>query len=90
MAFEFHSGSNSELAKRSVSRFWTVSLPEIMVDPVGLLFGEDLADLVVDRLRGGEIAAERLLQHDPGERRDDARSAASRQIGPNRSGEVAR
>ena len=66
MALAFHSGSNRKLAKRSAIRFWTVSLPEIMVDPVDLLLGEDVADLVVDRLRRGEVVADRLLQHDAG------------------------
>ena len=41
-------------------------LPEIVVDPIDLLLGEDLADLVVDGAGGDEIVADRLLQHDSG------------------------
>ena len=46
-------------------------LPEIMVDPVDLRFVEHPADLVVDADRRGEVAADRLFQHDPRLGRDD-------------------
>ena len=42
-----------------------------MIDPVDLLLVEHLADGGVDRLRGPEILAERLLQDDAGARRDE-------------------
>ena len=38
----------------------------------------------------GEVAADRLLEHDAGVRRDHADRPSLRQTGPNRSGAVAR
>ena len=52
---------------------------------------EDLADRVVDRLRGGEVVADRLLQHHPGALVDDAdlvEALADRAEEAGRDGEV--
>ena len=40
-------------------------LAQVMVDPEDRLLGEDLVQLAVERLRGGEVAPERLLDDDP-------------------------
>src|SRR5206468_12060104 len=42
-------------------------LPEVVVDPVDLALREGLADLRVERPRGGEVAPEGLLDHDAAE-----------------------
>ena len=46
-------------------RFRTVSLPEVVVDPVDLRLAEDLRHLAVEALRGLEVPPERLLDDDP-------------------------
>ena len=43
-------------------------LAEIVIDPVDLVLGEELQELFVQRLRRGEIGAERLLDHQPSPR----------------------
>ena len=40
-------------------------LPEIVVDPIDLLFAGDFQQVVVERLRRREVGAERLLDHEP-------------------------
>nr|WP_246355089.1 hypothetical protein [Nocardioides ungokensis] len=47
-------------------------LAEVVVDAEDLRLREDAADRVVDRLGGGEVVPDRLLQHDPGALVDDA------------------
>ena len=45
--------------------FWTVSLPEVVVDPVDLGFGKDGEQDLVQVAAGREVVAEGLLDHGP-------------------------
>ncbi len=63
MKFRFQTGSNSALANRSAIRFWTVSLPEVMVDAEDLRLVEVGQHRFVLCLRRREVVTDRLLDH---------------------------
>ena len=54
-----------EFANRANISDSTGSRPEPVVHPVDRLLGEVLVDRSVQRLRGSQVVAERLLHHDP-------------------------
>jgi hypothetical protein len=60
---------------------------EIVVDAVDLPFREHLADRRVDRLRGSEVLAQRLLKHQPRHRRHQPGAS---QVGRGRAEQVRR
>ena len=45
--------------------FWTVSLPEVVIDPVDLPLLEHRAQVGVQLRSRREVVPERLLDHDP-------------------------
>jgi hypothetical protein len=59
----FHSGSKMELAKRSTRRSAPSPSREV-VDAVHLVLGEQRQHELIERVRRGEAAAERLLHDD--------------------------
>ena len=66
MYSRFHIGSRNVLAKRKVQNVLHRLLAEVVIDAENGGFRKYFVQRAIERLRAGEIAAEGLLDDDPG------------------------